>query len=109
MHRKKEVHGLLCKRPGESGFSNIRIQGRVTNHVMRIQLTAGTAPRIQTPAPPLACGNRLGRRCRPVRISVAWRTAPVCPARRTGPVGMPLEGGHPVSAGQRRFGASENG
>ena len=37
--------------PAQSCFSNIGFQDQVTNQVMRLQLTAGAARRIQTPVP----------------------------------------------------------
>ncbi len=37
--------------PGQRGFSNVGFQDQVINQVMRLQLTAGAARRIQTLVP----------------------------------------------------------
>src|SRR5271157_85338 len=82
--------------PGKRDCLNIGFQDQVTNQVMRLQLTAGAARRIQTPVPlwlavirlNATASDKTARHCqekariRPVPVSVAWRTASACPARR---------------------------
>ena len=73
--------------PAQIDFSNIGFQDQVTNQVMRLQLTAGAARRIQTAVPLWCAAIRLNAttsdcqvartpgnaRIRPLPVSVAWR------------------------------------
>jgi hypothetical protein len=90
MVRRRSTVRFRNGAPGQRGFSNIGFQDQVTNKVMRLQLTAGAARRIQTPAP-LWCavigldstasdlwslGTAGYARIRPLPVSVAWSRAP---------------------------------
>ena len=58
MVRRRSTVRFRNGAPGHRDFSNFWFQDQVTNQVMRLWLTAGTARRTQTPVPPLACGNQ---------------------------------------------------
>src|SRR5271169_2029576 len=95
MVRRRSTVRFRNGAPGHRGFSNSGCQDQVTNQVMRLQLTAGTARRTQSPAPLWLAAIRLNatasdetaRHCqekvriRPLPVSVAWRTAAAYPAR----------------------------
>src|SRR5271165_6971741 len=51
MVRRRSTVRFRNGAPAQRGFSNTGFQDQVTNQVMRHQLSAGTARRIQTPAP----------------------------------------------------------
>ncbi len=54
MVRRRSTIRFRNEAPAQRDFSNIGFQDQVTNQVMRLQLTAGAARRIQTPVP-LSC------------------------------------------------------
>ena len=51
MVRRRSTVRFRNGAPAQRGFSNIEFHDQVTNQVMRLQLTACAAQRIQTPVP----------------------------------------------------------